>query len=497
MAIVRTFGALQAVSPSTRLAVVSTNQNTVPYSYAYGEEYAAIYASQPSVRKCVDFLARNIAQLGLHVFRRIDDTDRVRLTDHDLARWLGNPNPYTTTYRLIEGMVGDLALYFNAYWLKLRIEDPTPRIGLVRIPPPEMRVEGGLLPSRFIWCKGTEEVTLAPTEVVYFNGYNPQDPLMGLSPIETLRRQLAEDVSAQESRADFWRRGARFGGIIERPAAAPRWTATQKDSFGEQWRAKYHGPQSVSGTPILEEGMQYKQLTGSTYREAEYTTARKLSGEEAASLWHIPLPLVGYLDHATFSNIKEQHKQLYSDCLGPWLEMAQAAIERQLLPESRDTVGIYTEFNIAEKLKGSFEEQANALQLMVKRAVMTANEGRARLNLPRITDDPTADQLAAQQGGPAGTSAFAPVDETHASATAIVRAHLTRHAARLAKVPADAKAEALNVGRCISELHADLSPLLGHHAALDAAVRVTDHTYTLLLEGREAFAADREVLHVA
>jgi len=32
---------------------------------------------------------------------------------------------------------------------------------------------------------------------------------------------------------------------------------------------------------------------------------------------------------------------------------------------------------------------------------MTANEARARLNLPRIADDPTADQLAAQQGGPA------------------------------------------------------------------------------------------------
>lgn len=499
MAIVRTFGALQASGP--RRLTVTSLPSTVPYySPAYGPEYGAIYATQPSVRKCVDFLARNIAQLGIHFFRRIDDTDRERLsTDHDLVGWLANPNPYTTPYRLIESMVADLALYFNAYWLKLRIEDPEPRIGLVRIPPSEMRVEGSLLPSRFVWTTDTDEVTLAPSEVVYFNGYNPQNPLMGLSPIETLRRQLAEDIAAQESRAEFWRNGAHFGGIIERPATAPRWTPVQKDSFKQQWAAKYHGPSSVSGTPILEDGMTYK-TPGSSYRDAEYTSARKLSGEEAASLWHIPLPLVGYLDHATFSNIKEQHKQLYSDCLGPWLEMVQAAIELQLLPESSDPEGVYVEFNIAEKLKGSFEEQANALRLTVGRPIMTANEGRARLNLPRITDDSSADQLAAQQGGPAaagGPSPFAqPPDEPAQATTAvIVRAHLTRQASRLGKVPADMKAEALNVGRCISELHDDLSPLLGHHAALETAVRVTDHTYTLLLEGREAFAADREVLH--
>jgi len=491
MAIIRGYGGLQSVS--TRPTVSFSSQPVMPsWSYVYTEAYAAIYATQPGVRKCVDFLGRNIAQLGLHIFRRVSDTDRVRLTDHDLSRWLADPNPYTTTYRLIEGLVCDLALYFNAYWLKVRLTAPD-RIGLVRIPPPEMRVEGSLLPSRFVWCTQGEETPLDPSEVVYFNGYNPQNALMGLSPIETLRRLLAEDIAAQENRAEYWRKGARFGGVIERPLAAPRWTPTQKDSFRSQWGAKYQGPDSVGGTPVLEEGMTYKALGGS-YRDSEYTAARKLSGEEAASLWHIPLPLVGYLDHATFSNIREQHKQLYSDCLGPWLEMIQAGVEKQLLPESRDTAGIYTEFNIAEKLKGSFEEQANALRALVGRPLMTANEGRARLNLPEMKNDASADEIAPQQGGPAAAMPAPDDVATGQQTAAVVRAHLSRHAARLAKYPAEERAEALNVGRCINELTDDLRPLLGHSAALACAVRVTDHTYQLLVEGREAFA-DREDTH--
>jgi sulfate transport system permease protein len=45
--------------------------------------------------------------------------------------------------------------------------------------------------------------------------------------------------------------------------------------------------------------------------------------------------------------------------LGPWLAMIEQEIELQLLTEFTDTQGVYVEFNIAEKLQGSFEEQVN------------------------------------------------------------------------------------------------------------------------------------------
>src|SRR5262245_47773974 len=148
--------------------------------------------------------------------------------------------------------------------------------------------------------------------------------------------------------------------------------------------------------PILPRGMSLKTISH-TARDSEYLSARKLTREECAAAYHIPLPMVGILEHATFSNIKEQHKQLYADCLGPWLEMIQLELEAQLLPEAGNERNVYLEFNIADKLKGSFEEQSTALQVAIGRPFMTANEGRARLNLPAIKDDATADQLAAQQ----------------------------------------------------------------------------------------------------
>jgi hypothetical protein len=52
---------------------------------------------------------------------------------------------------------------------------------------------------------------------------------------------------------------------------------------------------------------------------------------------------------------------------------------------------VYVEFNLAAKLKGSFQEQAESLTTSIGVPYMAVNEGRARLNLPAITE-PWADQ---------------------------------------------------------------------------------------------------------
>jgi hypothetical protein len=170
--------------------------------------------------------------------------------------------------------------------------------------------------------------------------------------------------------------------------------------------------------------------------------------------------------------------------------MIQSELERQLLPDLPDTDRVYVEFNLAEKLKGSFEEQAASLQSLVGRPVMTANEGRARLNLPRI-DNPSYDELADQQGGPASTA----VDPTEVrpSVASIVRSHWDRQAARLQKVPTDDQSRAFVAARWRRELATDLTPVLGAEPAFLLAARITDDTDRLLQQGANPFALTRKV----
>jgi len=122
MATIQTVGQIQTLQPGWSPGI---HRTSVRMYDSFNYDYAALYRMQPNVRTCVDFLARNIAQLGLHVFRRVSDTDRERLTDHGLASILDQPLPpkmKVTGYRMFEALMSDLGIYFNAYWLKLRQE---------------------------------------------------------------------------------------------------------------------------------------------------------------------------------------------------------------------------------------------------------------------------------------------------------------------------------------------------------------------------------------
>jgi HK97 family phage portal protein len=359
-----------------------SNSHSISLYDNYSYDYSTLYKAQPNVRVCVDFLARNIAQLGLHVYRRKENNDRERLRDHELALLLDRPLPEkfkVTQYRLLESLMGDLGVYHNAYILKLRQDGKI--TGLLRIPPAYMTVEGSLYPSKYTLNLITGQQVLDAEDVMHFWAYNAENAATGLSPLETLRRILAEEHAAGDYRENFWQNSARMSGLIERPATAPEWSNEARARFKEEFAELYTGGENSGKTAVLEEGMQWKQISFNP-RESEYLTGRKLTREECARAFHIPPPLVGILDHATFSNITEQHKMLYTDVLGPWCESIEQDFQLQLLSDFDDRDGIYLEFNIQEKLQGDFESQTKSLQSAIGRAWMTPNEGRARMNLP-------------------------------------------------------------------------------------------------------------------
>lgn len=440
----------------------------------FSADYATIWKTQPHVRTVVGFLARNIAQIGLHTFERVSDTDRKRLaaSDSPLAALIARPNPRTTRYRLIDALVNDLGIFDVACWAKIKTDEGTG--GLLRLPPQQISPlgESWAWPEgiRFKGNRGTKDFD--PDDVVLFRGYNPTDARWGVSPMETLRRVLAEEYQATLYREQLWRNGARFPGHIRRPKEAGEWSDRARERFRADWKGLYtgNGP-GAGGTPVLEDGMTF-EASGITPAQAQYLETRKLTREEVAAAFHIPLPMVGILDHATFSNIEEQHKNLYQDTLGPWLEMIQQEIGLQLVPEFDDTGKVYVEFNLAEKMKGSFEDQAQSLQTAVGGPWLTRNEARARQNLPQVDGgDDLIVPLNVVTGGQASPTDSAPKsapvtalggvdDDTDAVLAAFFARQASAVKSRLGATGADP--DVFDADRWQRELSADLAGLRKH-----------------------------------
>ncbi|MFF9043340.1 phage portal protein [Streptomyces parvulus] len=367
-------------------------------------EYETIWRTQPQVRTVIGFIARNIAQLGIHVFRRISDTDRERLRDHPLAQLLDSPLPGMTQYRFIERIVSDRALYDNFYGIKLKLNG---RLRVLPVPPTLIRPYGGnwIAPEYYETAGGRQ---FGVDEVIHIHGYSPTDMTYGESPIEALRELILESSQAAKQREQMWRGGARLTGVLVRPPDAPEWGKEERRRFREMWRTFSAGGGAEGGTPILEDGMDYKPV-GFNPEQAQYIEARKLNREECAAAYYIPPPLIGILDHATYSNIKEQHAHLYQDTLGPWTVDLQQEFVAQLLPDLPDSQDVYCEFNVEAKMRGDFESQATAASTATGGPWMTRNEIRARNNLPAVEGgDELIVPLNVTQGGLASPRDTAP-----------------------------------------------------------------------------------------
>jgi HK97 family phage portal protein len=435
--VIQSEGQLQVVTSPWLPNIISRGALRLYGANRYSADYATMYKTQPAVRTVVDFLAKNLAQLGLKVYRRVSDNEREHLGDHELGVTLRNPNPRTSRYRFWREIVTDRGIYDNAYAVKIRaVDNPKRRLYIVRVPASRVEIGGDnwLQPDHYKLKGGSKDLIIEADRMIHFRGYNPEDPRVGLSPLETLRRVLAEEAAAGEYRENFWKNAARIEGVLKHPGEL---TEVAHERLRAEFEGLYSGAANSGRTAILEEGTDFEPISFNA-KDSQYIESRKLALEEVASEYHIMPSLLGRSDKAPYASIDAHHRFLYQDALAPWTVEFEEDIELQLLPEFDDIDDIYTEFNLAEKLKGSFEEQARSAQAAVGAPWITRNEQRARANLPPIDggDDvvtplnvliggqasPLDQSDGSEQVAPILPEEFAGLAEQVDAATALIRA---------------------------------------------------------------------------
>lgn len=346
---------------------------------------AAMWRTQPNLRTVTTFMARNVAHLGLPAYQRNPDDGRVRARDSLAAQVIGRPNGHDTTYELIYSLIMDLALYDDAYWLVTK-SSRTPS-GWEVTPIKAAWVvgsKGGDVWQPDTWTVRVTDGTtrdVPAQNVLHFHGWEPVKADHGLTPVETLKEILAEQIAAVAYRQQNWRNGARVGTVLSRPADAPEWSDEAADQFRQDWRSRYtgNGGSEAGGTPILEDGMTLQKV-GFSATDEQYIENAKLALTTVAAVYHINPVMVGILDNANYSNVKEFRKMLYGDTLGPLIAQVEARLNTFFLPMIGSPTNIYYEFNIGEKLQGDFAEQADIAGKTVGAPTMTPNEWRALQN---------------------------------------------------------------------------------------------------------------------
>jgi hypothetical protein len=251
---------------------------------------------------------------------------------------------------------------------------------------------------------GGTAVDIPFDELVQFKTYSPGNPGGYLSPISALRQTLCEQVEAGKFRRQLWRSSGRLNAQIIRPKDVAPWTDEQKKNFATAFREAWGAGGSKAGSiPIMEDGMEIKPFATS-FKESEWANSVKLSREAVAAAYGVNPSLIWHSETQTYASSKDNARALYAECLGPVIQMLQQRINAFLLPLLGATPDTYVEFDLTEKLKGSFEERAGIYQSACGGPYMLRDEVRAELNLPPLPDGQGAEiitPLNVTEGGQA------------------------------------------------------------------------------------------------
>ena len=389
---------------ASRPSVINVTVNGDASTQVLNMKAKELYQTQDNLQAVVNFLANSIAQLPLKVYVRDGETERRRDRESDAAKLLWRPNADQTSFEFFRALAIEYFVFGSVFvWL---LPDADSDSGLqLRILPTEWlqsygNESGAYAPNTIRICTrtGTSAFDVPKTEFVQFRTYSAGSPGGFLSPISALRQTLTEQVEAGRFRRQLWRSSGRFNAQIIRPKDVAPWTPEQKRAFAQAFRESWGAGGSKAGSiPIMEDGMEIKPYA-TNWKEAEWSQSVILTREAVAAAYGVNPSLIWHSNTQTYASAKDNARALYADCLGPVLQMFQQRINAFLLPMIGAEPGTYVEFDLTEKLKGSFEERAAIYQSAAGAPYLTRDEVRAELNLPPLPDG-QGEQNAAERIG--------------------------------------------------------------------------------------------------
>lgn len=215
---------------------------------------------------------------------------------------------------------------------------------------------------------GSQEI-LFPHDIVHIAALS-QDGVNGISPIQALRDTIGMGIANRNNQSKTIARG-RVDGILKHPE---KQTSEQVLSVRENFANAIRS----GGFPLLENGLDYQSIS-LTPADAEFINTAKLTRQDIAGAYRVPLHMIGDLERATFSNIEHQSLDFVKFSLMPWIKAWEQELNRKLLsPEIRQQH--FFRFNVEGLLRGDIRARMEAYTKGIQWGLYTPDEIREMEN---------------------------------------------------------------------------------------------------------------------
>lgn len=333
----------------------------------------------PAVYAAVKAIAESIAMLPLRLYRRGPDGQRDRVHDHALAHLLAEePNSVQTAFDFRLGLQTEALLRGNAFAYVHRAQDNTVA-ELIPIPPGAVMVEydADNLPFYRVTMADGAQRAFSRDDVLHIKTLSARDPYTGESPVRLAAAAIALDIVMTRHAGALFGRGVRPSGVLQTDQAMNEETIKR---LRDQFQELYSGLSGAGKTLVLEQGMQWQQISMSSV-DAQLLELRRHQVAEIARVYRVPLPLVQDLERTTHNNAEEMSRQFLQYTLLPWLRTWEQALNRTLL-SSAERGEYYFEFDPSGFVRADIAARFSAYQQAVTNGFLSPNEVRELENRP-------------------------------------------------------------------------------------------------------------------
>lgn len=341
-----------------------------------------------AVYACVRILAESIASLPLHVYE-YKGQGKERVPGHPLYFLLhDSPNPEMTSFIFRETAMIHLLLWGNSYSQIIR--DGMGRVvGLYPLLPNRMSVERDAhgeivytytpMTDSNPKIKGGSQIKLQRQDILHIPGLG-FDGLVGYSPIAMARNAVGMTLACEEYGSSFFANGARPGGVLKHPGVLK-----DPSKLRESWQAVYGGTANTGKVVVLEEGVDYQQISIPP-EEAQFLETRKFQIDEIARLYRVPPHMIGDLEKSSFNNIEQQSLEFVKYTLNPWVVRWEQSLQKALL-NFTEQKRYFIKFNVDGLLRGDYQSRMAGYAVGRQNGWLSANDIREMENMNPIPEE--------------------------------------------------------------------------------------------------------------
>jgi len=364
------------------------------------------FATSELINACVRYIAETAGQAEPKLFQQTPDGELVPVNDAKLQEWIAVPNPLLTWNTLLQLTIQGMLLSGNGYltfeMVKGRIETWFLTGSKVDVVPDKSKFVAGYIFD--------DKIPYKTKEVIHFKIPSLNNVYYGVSPVASLLDTLSLEAYALEELTEMYERGVLLKGVLEPEFMV---SDSQIETLREQFNELYSKNGGYrNGVAVLPHNMKFHPIS-MTATESSLLDSLNISEERVLQVFKMNKLVLGGMDTGG-THLKEVFVAVITTAVLPYIRMMEAQFTLFLRQFYKDNSLVFKlDIDGLTFVESAFEQKANSLKTLFTTGVLSLNETRAMLNLPKV-DSERADKhgLPAYLVGSEVTYAEDPIEDS-------------------------------------------------------------------------------------